>query len=275
MSWEDEWRMAHERSPLRVTVENEWRWNEYWDRSAAQYLREVSSEAALYHQVIDHLQSKGWLGPEEDVLDIGCGPGTYSLLLANKVRSVTALDSSLGMLDVLSQECKARGLENVRPLCRSWERANIEKGYDLVLAALSPAVSTATGLFAMEKASRSKCCYITACVSNWMKTRNELWEMVVGEFVPSDAYSIKYPFNILLETGRLPDLHHITATVEVDFPSRQVIDNYVRYFRIFTAMDLAKVKAIEDYIGSRSQGGVYTRRTDKCLCIMSWNRPED
>jgi len=40
-------------------------------------------------------------------------------------------------------------------------------------------------------------------------------------------------------------------------------------------MDLAKVKAIEDYIGSRSQGGVYTRRTDKCLCIMSWNRPED
>lgn len=47
------------------------------------------------------------------ILDIGCGSGSHSLYLQNKGMEVTALDSSLGAIEV----CKARGIENV--ICKS------------------------------------------------------------------------------------------------------------------------------------------------------------
>ncbi|ABS55513.1 Methyltransferase type 11 [Methanoregula boonei 6A8] len=49
-------------------------------------------------------------GPETEVLDFGCGTGLLSLALLPGVRSVTAVDSSRGMLDVLDKKIAAQGL---------------------------------------------------------------------------------------------------------------------------------------------------------------------
>ena len=49
-----------------------------------------------------------------DVLDYGCGTGLLSLFLLPHVRSVTGVDSSEGMLQVLEEKIKAGGLSNLR-----------------------------------------------------------------------------------------------------------------------------------------------------------------
>jgi ubiquinone/menaquinone biosynthesis C-methylase UbiE len=49
-------------------------------------------------------------GPETEVLDFGCGTGLLSLALLPGVRSVTAVDSSRGMLDVLDKKIAEQGL---------------------------------------------------------------------------------------------------------------------------------------------------------------------
>ncbi len=51
------------------------------------------------------------LGPDADVLDVACGPGTTTLLIAPHVRSVHAVDFSPGMIEVL--QAHARGAANI------------------------------------------------------------------------------------------------------------------------------------------------------------------
>ena len=53
-------------------------------------------------------------GPDMDVLDFGCGTGLLTLALHPHVRTITAVDSSQGMLDVLDAKIRARSLTSVR-----------------------------------------------------------------------------------------------------------------------------------------------------------------
>jgi ubiquinone/menaquinone biosynthesis C-methylase UbiE len=53
-------------------------------------------------------------GPGMDVLDFGCGTGLLSLALQPHVHTITAVDNSQGMLDVLDAKVKAQGIKNVR-----------------------------------------------------------------------------------------------------------------------------------------------------------------
>lgn len=55
-----------------------------------------------------------------NVLEIGCGTGLLSLMLAPHVRSLTAVDAAEGMIDVLTHKLSPRGAyektKNVRPV---------------------------------------------------------------------------------------------------------------------------------------------------------------
>jgi ubiquinone/menaquinone biosynthesis C-methylase UbiE len=54
------------------------------------------------------------LSADMDVLDFGCGTGLVTLALQPFVRSVTGVDSSQGMLDVLKRKVSGQGLSNVK-----------------------------------------------------------------------------------------------------------------------------------------------------------------
>ena len=61
-----------------------------------------------------------------DVLDFGCGTGLLSLALQPHVRTITAVDSSQGMIDVLDAKVKAQDIKNVRT-----RRVDLEQGDEL------------------------------------------------------------------------------------------------------------------------------------------------
>lgn len=64
--------------------------------------------------------------PNMDVLDFGCGTGLVSLLVAPFVRTITALDSSEGMLDVLREKARLSGAGNIETV-----KADLTKGAEL------------------------------------------------------------------------------------------------------------------------------------------------
>lgn len=66
--------------------------------------RTVENSAAY---LIEHLR------PEATVLDIGCGPGTITAGIAERVARVTAADSSEEVLAKAQAEIQGRGLDNV------------------------------------------------------------------------------------------------------------------------------------------------------------------
>ncbi|MBI0584427.1 MAG: methyltransferase domain-containing protein [Methanomassiliicoccus sp.] len=274
MSWKEEWAMAHRLSPLRVTPENESRWERYWSVCAAQYGRDVEAEAHLYQAVIDHLVREGRLRSTDTVLDIGCGPGTYTLPIARRSRRAVGLDTAPGMIAELMERAKEQRSDNVEGIVGRWEDLGAGD-YGLVLSALSPAVRDADSLLRMGSVTKRDCCYITAALGEEMRTRNELWEKVVGAFRPSHAYDVKYPLNILMEEGCRPDLKHISASFETVVDADVAISNFQVYFEIFTEMGDEKRAVIKDFILDRSEDGAFRRSGKKTLAIMTWTGNEE
>ncbi|MGA2161087.1 MAG: class I SAM-dependent methyltransferase [Methanoregula sp.] len=77
-------------------------------------------------------------GPATDVLDFGCGTGLLSLALQPHVRTITTVDSSQGMLDVLDKKIKAQGLKNVRTRRVDLEQGNKLTGtFDLAVSSMT------------------------------------------------------------------------------------------------------------------------------------------
>jgi ubiquinone/menaquinone biosynthesis C-methylase UbiE len=55
-------------------------------------------------------------GETDRLLDVGCGPGTLSLIAASRVAAVDAVDFSENMIAILRRHAADRGLKNICPL---------------------------------------------------------------------------------------------------------------------------------------------------------------
>ena len=61
------------------------------------------------------------------VLDVGAGPGRFSVALAPHVRQVVAVDSSDAMLRLLRRRARSLRLANVRTVVGRWETVEVER----------------------------------------------------------------------------------------------------------------------------------------------------
>ncbi len=78
------------------------------------------------------------LQPDFAALDYGCGTGLLTLALAPRVRRITAVDSSRGMLDRLAQKQKSAGLCNIVFLQSDFSTDPLPPGpYDLLTTAMT------------------------------------------------------------------------------------------------------------------------------------------
>jgi ubiquinone/menaquinone biosynthesis C-methylase UbiE len=76
--------------------------------------------------------------PDMDVLDFGCGTGLLTVRLQPFVRSVTGVDSSAGMLNVLQNKITKLHLPNVKTMLVDMEKGQKLTGsYQLVLCSLT------------------------------------------------------------------------------------------------------------------------------------------
>jgi uncharacterized OsmC-like protein/ubiquinone/menaquinone biosynthesis C-methylase UbiE len=77
-------------------------------------------------------------GPEMDVLDTGAGTGLVTLALQPIVRTITAADSSQGMLDILDAKVRAQEITNVRTRLVDLDRGDSPEGlFDLVVSSMT------------------------------------------------------------------------------------------------------------------------------------------
>ena len=133
INWNDFWEKARQQ---RKSDRND---RDFWNKRAPSFANHAKESG----YVLDFLRLMP-IARDATVLDVGCGAGTLAIPLAGRVRSITALDFSQRMLDLLEDRCREIGVANVTTRLLGWEddwdEAGIER-HDVAIASRSLVVN--------------------------------------------------------------------------------------------------------------------------------------
>lgn len=173
-------------------------WDNRADDMSKRPLQSAYTEAFIARMNLDSAQS---------LLDVGCGPGTICLSVADRLQHVYGLDYSKAMLQLLRDNAAGRGLTNVEALHRAWEDDWSDVPVcDIVVASRSTAVADIATALAKLNAKARQRVYLTHLVGGHF-IDPEIIEVVGRELIPQPDYI--YLLNILHRMGIHPRLDYI------------------------------------------------------------------
>jgi len=106
-----------------------------WNRLKAGWYRRGLEYSTLPEKALDVILPK--TTQCSTFLDAGSGCGTLALPLARAGKSVTALDPSRAMIEILRDDINKEGLQKIRPVLSAWGEREIKK-HDVVICANVP-----------------------------------------------------------------------------------------------------------------------------------------
>ena len=254
-------------------------WNAMWqaetkrghfrpDRAAARELWDKRAET--FARGMDHLEPGGELDPEDyisqmlsrievrpewTVLDIGPGPGVLAIPLAKKVKSVTALDISLEMLNRLKANADRHGLTNIQCVNVSWQDAfglELIGKHDVVVASRSLMAGDMKAALSYIVAIADRAAYLTFPIIHLPFD----WEVykVIGREKKHPPYI--YLVNLLYQMGVHANVEILRSRARTQFSSvEEALTNLEWRTDPFTPEEKAKLR---DFLEGQfaEQGGV-------------------
>jgi SAM-dependent methyltransferase len=152
---------------------------------------------------VEEVISRMHLEPEYSVLDVGSGTGALAIPLAKQVKSVTALDHSRVLLDIVSRNAAAAGLTNIHTLNLDWTKAQLGKDFqqhDVVVVSRSlPAGDDIGRCLKLIDASARCSCYVTWKACAYDELESEISQLLGITYNPFPDHIILY--NLLYSLG--------------------------------------------------------------------------
>ena len=137
---------------------------DFWDGRAHEF-SDYAAKTGYPEEFIRILQPRmKWT-----VLDMACGGGTIAIPLAGKVKSVTAVDFSKRMLDIVDWRCRIDGIDNVKTIQGRWEDDWDGLGigvYDVAIASRSLIGDEIKGSIAKLNKAAREAVYISVAVGS-------------------------------------------------------------------------------------------------------------
>lgn len=253
--YENQWQKAF--SPFGTDAE-------FWD-NRADHFNDIARKEKQWQvtELIALLSQKNILAKDSAVLDIGCGPGGYALEMAKVAREVTGLDISARMLEHARSNAAEAGLRNVSFMKLNWQETSLEElkweqRFDLVLVAMSPAITGSEAIQKMMQASRRHC-----LIGTFVRRDNNL-QRHLSQFlsVRSDPHhndqSVYYLFNILWLLGYYPEIYYFENTKELTYTVAETVDRYRPMLRAEGQAQNAAEKALGAEIETLARDGIVT-----------------
>lgn len=242
-------------SPMRQTKAD-------WDSRAERWVEGLRREGNFKKSnegriltTVEFLKLHGLLTPEQDVIDIGCGPGRFVAEFAETARHVTGTDLSDGMVGGGRELCEARGLKNTDFISCDFSRADIDamgwrSRFDLVFASITPAISTLKEVEKMMAMSRGWCFY-----AGFRSRGNDFEAQVARELfhkeppmMKKDGKSTYALFNMLWLSGYDPHVHFYYDENEETMPAEREFAVRLAERLGFTIDDETEIRRILEYI---------------------------
>ena len=271
------------RSPNHTVQHTKELWNERaheWAKGLQEEERRARSDKRVAATAA-WLRARGILTPDQDVIDIGCGPGRFVAEFARTAHHAVGTDLSGQMLAYGAQYAKEIGVENTSYVEADFKEADLDalgwrSRFDLVFSSITPAIG-GSGLEKLMEMSRGWCfnsCFVrfedeleTELVRNVLnrepkRTQNGHWHWF---------YAL---FNLLLLEGYFPETAYYkeekNAVVPADETTAQACaERLAKEYGLETEPLRGQIAR---YLESQADGsGRLTRRDDCWYGWILWN----
>lgn len=260
----------------RIRDENETM--EFWNRAAPSYGEQAPEKPkAKVQRVIELLEREMVLTDRSEILDVGCGPGTYALPFAGRAKSVTALDGARGMCEILQQRIKEKSIPNIKVVHKRWgdvdiRSRNLEKRFDLSFASMTPAICDPGALAKFIRTSNRYCCLVLSTGGSAGKAKRSLWRRIFHEEMDAHrSSSFIFIFNLLYSMGYRPALQYVAASRIREEHIDAAIERLCRSFWLYAEMTHEIKKTIADYVNEHAEEGIFREEIGTRLGVMTWN----
>lgn len=242
-----------------------------WDQWAREWKRELSQDGKMtflterrIQEAVRFLSAKGLLGPESDVIDIGCGPGRFVGAFARTAHWVTGTDLSSAMTGLGAEYCAENGISNVSFVACDFKTAvpdtlGWSKRFDLVFSSMTPALGPYESFGKMMDMSRGSCCN-TACIQSRSSLEREV-ALALGDEAPPPPWDGRLFYallNLVWLAGYFPETDYYeiayTEPLPLDRPAleKTLLDLYRGGISEKRALD-----RVYDRLMKQSKDGVF------------------
>lgn len=199
----------------------------FWDSFSGSY--SDLAQGDIPRRTVDTLFREGTLGSDDSVLEVGCGKGAYSMLIAPRVRVLTCMDISDRMLDHLFGVLHVKELGRVERFHMDWNLYTPRKGYSACFCAMLPRASSEDSLLRMEGAARERCAALV-----WERNLREDLTLRIRDELgvdwPKGAEDPQRIGDWLDENNREHSVHRVTSNETVMVPVEDVVSKEVARF---------------------------------------------
>jgi SAM-dependent methyltransferase len=211
--------------------------------------------------------------PSWSVLDIGCGPGTLAVPLAQRGLQVTALDSSEGMLEQLHLRQQETGVTTITPVhaswTDSWQDIGLQK-HDVAIAARSVAATDLAGALAKLNRWAKKKVFVVDRVGPG-PFDPDLFQAIGRDFQPGPDFV--FTVNILFQMGITPEIEYLEFDQKRTYADRQDVYEAVMWMvDDLTDPEQRKLGGyVEERLTENNDGTVtFTRKIPVKWAFISW-----
>ncbi|MBI9043459.1 MAG: class I SAM-dependent methyltransferase [Anaerolineaceae bacterium] len=247
------------------------------EEAANKYWRRMMTGYGAQERLQDMLES---VRSDFRVLDIGAGPGNFTIPIAQKVKKVTVVEPADGMVSVLQNNIRNAGLNNIDIVHKKWDDVDSEidlcPPYQFCFASYSLGMSNLyESIKKMLSATRGVILiYWHAGDQPYDKEAAYLWPLLHQKvFYPIPKSNVV--FNVLYQMGIYPHVEPIFSTNTVSFSSfEEAMKEYHRRYDVQTA---EQENRLSDYLGTRleRQNGGYVITNQHYGMKIWWRNGEE
>lgn len=246
-----------------------------WDMMAERYTDNTPLPTWDGHPFLRQLKDEVQLTKDMSVLDIGCGNGAYSIVIAEKVGKVVGIDLSPKMLAHAETSAKKAGISNTTFLLADFNDVILEDKFDLVFAHMTPAVADAVAFEKMLSCA-AKYCYLVKPVHRTDSVLGEL-RNISGSPPRPDSFEkgMLYAFSWLWQIGKLPTLGYHPEIWETGKSLEEAKSWYLNRLKTYSPIDEVTEAEVIEYLGKIAVEGKVYETVHTTIATMGWRMDEE
>jgi len=258
IDWEDLWTKKMDKKGDR---------GKDWSKAAVKY-----SERASKDNYTEKLISNMILTKDDTVLDVGCGEGSVTIPLSKEVASVTAVDATDKMLEILDEKIAENKISNIKTVKDDVNELSLEKigKHDIVLASrVVNGIKSPRKVFSNFNEIANKYVFITLFGPNNWKLEKDFFKYIGKEYNGAPSYTIL--LNLLAEMDIYPNVINLdVGPVRTYKTIEEAMDNGKWNLAKFNEEEQKLLPKFLESILEENEEGLLTNPTDKPDWILIW-----